>query len=205
MMRNEILRQAVHISGVLFIFFGQFFEKSLTGLFFLLIAFLFLIYSEYITKFEKNKKTLFSRIECRLRDVALMLERKDSRKPFAGAFWFYFGIGLAFLLFPLKAASAAGIVLAVSDSISTVLGLKLGRIKIIGRKTLEGTAAFFITAFIVCFLFFNPLIALFGAIVATFSELLPETKIIYSKGKGIIDDNLLIPIITGFALALVIG
>ena len=199
----EILRQLVHLSGLFFIALAQLIDKMLGGILFMLAAFFFFVYSEYVSRCEKNHKTLLSRIECKLRDFAFMFERKEAKRPFAGAFWFYFGAGLAFLLFPLNAASAAGGVLAISDSLSTIIGKKLGRKRIIGKKTLEGTAAFFVSAFFVCLLFFNPAIAIIGAAAATFAELFPEWKpVSSSRLSGLLDDNLLIPIITGFVLTL---
>ena len=204
-MRKEILRQLVHLSGLLFIAFAWFMDKAFVGILFMLAALFFLLYSEYVGKCGKDHKTMLSRIECRLRDFAFMLERKDARRPFAGAFWFYFGAGLAFLIFPLNTASAAGATLAVSDSLSTIIGKKFGRRKVLGRKTLEGTSAFFLSALFVCVLFFNPAIAITGAAAATLAELIPEWKrVSRSRLSGLLDDNLLIPVITGFVLSVVI-
>lgn len=199
----EILRQLVHMSGLFFIALAQFIDKILVGVLFMLAALFFFLYSEYVSKCEKNHSTMLSKIECKLRDFAFMLERKDSKRMFAGAFWFYFGAGLAFLLFPLNAASAAGAVLAISDSLSTITGKRFGRHSILGKKTLEGTTAFFVSAFLVCLLFFNPAAAFIGAAAAALAELLPEWKrISSSRLSGLLDDNLLIPIITGFVLTL---
>jgi len=200
---SEVLRQLVHMSGLFFIALAQFIDKILVGVLFMLAALFFFLYSEYVNKCEKNHSTLLSTIECKLRDFAFMLERRDSKRMFAGAFWFYFGAGLAFLLFPLNAASAAGATLAISDSLSTIMGKKFGKKHIIGKKTLEGTTAFFVSGVFVCLLFFNPVVAVIGAAAATLAELLPEWKrISSSRLSGLFDDNLLIPIITGFVLAL---
>ena len=200
-MKSEAMRQLVHMSGLLFILLAQFMDKAMAGLLFTLIALFFLVYSEHVSRCEKNHRTLLSKIECRIRDMAFWLERKDSRKPFTGAFWFYMGIGLAFLLFPLKAASAAGAMLAVSDSLSTIIGVRFGRHNLIGKKTYEGTGAFFISAILVCLLFFSPAISLLAAMVATLAELLPEARLFsHSKLKMAASDNLLIPLMTGLSL-----
>lgn len=202
---NEIFRQLVHMSGLVFIALAFFTGKIFAGILFMLAALFFLLYSEYVSKCEKNHSTLLSRLECRLRDFAFMFERKDIKRPFAGAFWFYFGAGLAFLLFPLSAASAAAAILAISDSLSTIIGKKFGRHPVLGKKTLEGTGVFFVSAFLVCMLFFNPFVGIIGALFATLAELLPEwRRISYSRLSGLLDDNLLIPVITGFALTVVL-
>lgn len=192
------------MSGLVFISLAFFIDRISVGILFMLAALFFLLYSEYVSRCGKNRRTLLSRIECRLRDFAFMFERRDANRPFAGAFWFYFGAGLAFLLFPLSAASAAAATLAVSDSLSTIIGKKFGRHTILGKKTFEGTAAFFASAFLVCTLFLNPTMGITGALFATLAELLPEWKrISSSRLSGVLDDNLLIPIITGFVLSIV--
>ena len=197
----EAMRQLVHMSGLLFVLLAQFMDKSAAGLIFILIAVFFLAYSEHVSRCEKNHRTILSRIECRIRDMAFWLERKDSRKPFAGAFWFYMGIGLSFLLFPLKAASAAGLVLAVSDSLSTIIGVRFGSHKLLGKKSWEGTGAFLISSFLLCLLFFPPVLSLLAALVATLAELLPEARTLSSPRLRIIsDDNLLIPLLAGLTL-----
>lgn len=202
---SEIPRQLVHMSGLVFIALAFFIDKMSVGILFMLAALFFLLYSEHVSRCGKNHRTLLSRLECRLRDFAFMLERNDAKRPFRGAFWFYFGAGLAFLLFPLSAASAAAATLAVSDSLSTIIGKKFGRHLILGKKTLEGTAAFFVSAFLVCSLFLNPFLGIIGALFATIAELVPEWKSVSSSRlSGLLDDNLLIPIITGFMLSIVI-
>jgi dolichol kinase len=204
-LRQEILRQLVHMSGLLFIALAQFIGKILVGVLFMLTALFFLLYSEHVRKCVKDHSTLFSRIECKMRDFALFFERKGAPRPFAGAFWFYFGAGLAFLLFPLGPASAAGAVLAVSDSLSTIIGKGFGRHALIGKKTWEGTGAFLISAFLVCLLFFSPPAAFLGAASATVAELLPGwRRISASRFSRVLDDNLLIPVISGLVLTLVI-
>jgi dolichol kinase len=198
---SEIPRQLVHMSGLAFIALAFFIDKMSVGILFMLAALFFLLYSEYVNTCGKNHRTLLSRLECRLREFALMLERKDVKRPFAGAFWFYFGAGLAFLLFPLNAASAAAATLAVSDSLSTIIGKRFGRHPVLGKKTLEGTAAFFTSAFLVCALFLNPFLGITASIAATSAELLPEwRRISSSRLSGLLDDNLLIPLISGFAI-----
>jgi len=204
-MRNEIMRQLVHMSGLAFIALAFLVDKMSAGIMFMLAALFFLLYSEYVTKCGKSHRTLLSRLECRLREFALMFERRDVKRPFTGAFWFYFGAGLAFLLFPLMPAAAAAATLAVSDSLSTIIGKRFGKHAILGKKTLEGTAAFFASAFLMCTLFLGPLMGFAGAVFATLAELFPEWRgASSSRLSGVLDDNLLIPVITGFVLSLVI-
>jgi dolichol kinase len=74
------------------------------------------------------------------------------------------------------------------DAAAALIGKPFGRHKIYPKKSVEGTAACLVVAFI-CLQFFLPLhIALVGAIVATIIEVLP------------FDDNLWVPIGTGVAI-----
>jgi len=204
-MRNEILRQLVHLSGLAFISLAWVAGKTAAGILFLMIAFWFFIYSEHVRIREKSRKNLLRKMESRLRDFALIFERDGTRRPFTGAFWLFLGLGLAFLLFPLQAASAAGATLAVSDSLSTVIGKKFGRKRIIGKKTWAGTLAFFISAILVCLVFLSPAAALAGALAAALAELLPEARFISrSKLSGLLDDNFLIPIIAGLSMTIMV-
>ena len=201
-MRNEILRQLVHLSGLAFIPIAWAAGQIAASAIFLLIAFWFLIYSEHVLSRERSSKNHITRMESRLRGFALIFVRRETKRPFAGAFFFYAGLGLAFLLFPLSIATAAGAVLAISDSLSTIIGMRLGRHKLLGKKTWEGSSAFFISAFLVCLLFFSPVAALLGAIAATLAELLPESKALSrSRLRPLLNDNLLVPLIAGLALA----
>jgi dolichol kinase len=67
-MRKEILRQLVHLSGLVFISLAWFMDKVLVGILFMLAALFFLLYSEYVSKCGKDHKTMLSRIECKLRE-----------------------------------------------------------------------------------------------------------------------------------------
>ncbi len=201
---NELPRQLVHLSGLAFIAFAQLVDKATASIIFFLVAFFFFLYGEHVLICEKHERNLLARLECRLRAFALSLERSESRRPFAGAFWFYIGLGLAFLLFPLPAATAAGATLAVSDSLSTAVGSRLGRHSLLGKKTLEGTAAFLISAFFVCLIFVGPLPALTGAAAATLAELLPGTAWASRNLRNLLDDNLLIPVAGGLVISLLI-
>jgi dolichol kinase len=198
-MRSEILRQIVHLSGLASVAIAQLSGRMAAASLFFLVALFFLAYTEYIARLKKAPSGLLHRMESRFRGFALLFERKGNKKPFLGPFWFYIGLGLSFLIFPLKAATAAGAVLSVSDALSTIVGVRFGRRSITGSKTLEGTAAFFVSSLLICLLWFSPWVSLLAALAATFAEMLP--CLVNPRLKSILDDNLLIPIVTGLSLA----
>ena len=57
-MKREIMRQFVHISGLVFVYLSQFLDKHLSATYFLLIAISFLVYSWYVRKEMKSADRL---------------------------------------------------------------------------------------------------------------------------------------------------
>jgi phosphoserine phosphatase len=105
------------------------------------------------------------------------------------------GIMFSLLLFPKLIASVVIFIVAFSDSIATVIGRFYGRVKIPYNhgKSVEGSIAFLVSAFI-CSIFYLPLgIALIVSFVSCIIESLP-----------IKFDNISIPLGTGLFLGLII-
>ncbi len=110
-----------------------------------------------------------------------------------GAFYFFAGAFITLFLFSEKAVPAL-LVLAFSDSASTIFGKLLPKKIVFGEKTLAGSTAFFLTALIILSFFTSPLLAVFIALTATLVELF---------GFGI-DDNVTIPFTVGFLLFILV-
>ncbi|MBC8548583.1 MAG: haloacid dehalogenase-like hydrolase [Candidatus Brocadiales bacterium] len=105
------------------------------------------------------------------------------------------GVVLSLVLFPALVACVTIAILACADSMATIVGKFYGRIRIPynHKKSLEGSAAFFITAFI-CAVVYVPLkTALIVSLVSCIIESLP-----------IEFDNISIPLGTGLFLGLLI-
>lgn len=191
-MHKEMLRQAVHLSGLAFVFAAQYLDKMQGAVLFLSIGIFFLVYSEYV----RRTKSLLG-----FRNFVYKFEKRKDSRPFKGAYWFYIGCGISFALFPKNIASAASAILAVGDSFSTIIGIHFGRHKIINNKSAEGTLAFFITAFLASLLFVNPVASFIGSAAAAVVELITPPKL-SKRSHWILDDNLLIPITSGFGILL---
>ena len=197
-MQYELHRQLVHLSGVAFIILAQF-AGRLSAIYFLMIAATLFIYSLQIKR-EWKRMHMLARMESEFRDAVLKLERHDAPFPFTGAIWFYLSCGICFLVFPLHIASAATIIMAVGDSLSTIIGTKYGKHSTVGNKTEEGTLAYFLGG-LLCVFFLPPLQAVFAAGLGALLELVPALRPFrgYRK-RGILDDNWLVPIAVGLAL-----
>jgi dolichol kinase len=112
----------------------------------------------------------------------------------------YFAIGIlvTLVIFPAPANSAAIAIFALGDSTASIFGRYFSKTPLPFNKdkSLEGSAAGFFFAFLAGSVFISPFISpltvLAGAAIAMFIEYLPLP----------VNDNLLIPLITGLALTL---
>ncbi|HUI45718.1 MAG TPA: hypothetical protein VL122_07045 [Nitrospirota bacterium] len=125
--------------------------------------------------------------------------RKNEVKKLSGTIPYILGVALSLYAFSAEVASTAICFLAFGDVAATTIGERYGRTKI-GNKSLEGTAAFVIAAFLAGFLL-RPLglhlkawVMICGAIIAAGVELLPFE----------INDNLAIPVLAGAAMELML-
>jgi len=120
-------------------------------------------------------------------------ERKGE-VPGYGSLWYFVGLLLLFSLLknPAHVASAA-LILAGSDGLSTLVGVRYGKnpLPYNKNKTLEGSAAFFASSAIFAYALLGPS-GIFLAVFATVVESLPLG----------IDDNLTIPLASSIFLRL---
>ncbi len=99
-------------------------------------------------------------------------ERKKDieRFPFKGAIFYGLGIIFPITLLETKYAVAVILILSVGDSVSNLVGRTYGRIRILD-KSLEGTLAFFLGAWLAASVVVDPTHALIMAAVASVIEL----------------------------------
>lgn len=116
--------------------------------------------------------------------------------PGTGAILMVFGILLATLLYPPLIAGAATLILAFGDSASTFFGKKYGEIKlkVNKKKSLEGSFAGFLFAFIASMFLVGIELAFLGSFVGMFFESIND--------RVGLDDNLIIPVVAGIAMVL---
>lgn len=125
-----------------------------------------------------------------------LLRAEEQLKESAGM-PFVMGLLLTLLSFPKVVALCAIFTLAIADPMSAIIGIRFGKNKIFKRKSVEGSAAFFISTLAIIIFVFGSLyghdvfiVSILGLIVAsvmTALELIPVR----------VDDNLTIPIATG--------
>jgi len=185
--KREIFRKSIHFLGCAFPFLAVI-NKSIT-LYLLLITIIGYIISE-ILRFTGISLSPFSHITRRA------LRHSENSGLIFGPISLGIGIALTIYLFDFKIYTPAVLIVSISDSLSALVGKRFGKVYILGmkNKTLQGTIAFFISAFLILITMYPLSVALITAIFASLIELLPYPIL----------DNLLIPLGTAFFLHFVL-
>lgn len=135
-------------------------------------------------------------------DILDILERSSNRSSFPGIGVITFTVGalMSWLLFDFHIALASIAILTVGDSINIIVGHIFGRRKHVWNdsKWVEGTIVGFIGAFIWACVFVDWQVALAGSVAGMLVEV-PYLTV----GRFKLDDNLLIPIVSGGIMCLV--
>lgn len=119
-----------------------------------------------------------------------------------GATYVLLGALLSVWLFPKPIAIAVLFIQVISDTAASLMGLRYGRTRFLG-KSVAGSGAFFLTALAILWLTWpaKKEIDLLAAAVATVAEALPALRF----GRYELNDNLIVPLLTGFVLCLLLG
>ena len=106
-----------------------------------------------------------------------------------------FGFILVTLIFEKDIVIASMLITSISDSLAAIIGMKFGTIRLKNNKSIEGFYTFFISTYIILFLFSNELYfyVLIISVIIAFSELITPTKY----------DNIIIPILSSLCLYLI--
>jgi dolichol kinase len=118
----------------------------------------------------------------------------------AGTSYLITGVGLIVFIFPREVVLLTLLFLAFADPLASFFGIKFGKDKIFGHKSLQGTmAAFFVCSILTfAFLFSHNLlmdrlviVSLLGGLIGALSELVPVGKL---------DDNFTLPVLSAIFL-----
>ncbi len=124
-----------------------------------------------------------------------ILRRHERKGSITGATYYIIGTFLCIVIFDKNIAIVSIFFIVLGDTAAALVGKAWGRIKLMGRKSLEGSAACFIVCAVISVFWIDPVIGITGAFVATLAELLPLR----------IDDNLTVPLISGAAMQLMVA
>ena len=116
--------------------------------------------------------------------------RPGEERRLTGSTYYLVACWFTILAFERTVAAAALLVLACADTAASVVGQAMGGYRLTKGKTLSGTGAFVVTAFLVTLPLFPATTAFAGAIIAAVAECLPLP----------LDDNITIPLAAGISL-----
>ena len=187
-MIKELLRKSTHLSGLVLPILYIFLDKhdmllivgGITGIA-IVVELLKWLYSPFGELFFRYFKPL--------------LRSHERKGAITGATYFIASNFLCIFFFEKNIAIVCIFFMVLGDTAAALVGTRWGRIKLIGKKSLEGSAACFVVCGVIALFWLNPIIGLTGAFVATLVELLPLR----------IDDNFTVPLISGTVMQLMIN
>ena len=179
-MIGELLRKSIHLSGLVLPVIYLFLDRrpmlilmgGLTG---------FALAVELVKWCSPHFGKFFFRI------FKPLLRTHERKGAMTGATYYLISAFLCILLFYKMVAIVCIFFMILGDMAAALVGKKWGRTKLLGPKSLEGSAACFIVCVAIALVKLNPTMAIIGALVATLVELIPFP----------IDDNLTVPLISG--------
>jgi dolichol kinase len=126
--------------------------------------------------------------------------RENEVDKIAGTSYLLTGVTLIAFIFPHDIVLLTLLFLAFADPIASYFGIRFGKDKILGQKSLQGTLAAFFVCAILTFFFLSfhdllmdrlVLLSLLGGVIGCLAELIPIGKL---------DDNLTLPVVSATAL-----
>lgn len=129
--------------------------------------------------------------------------RKSEIDRFAGTTYLFSGVTLIAFIFPPQVVLLSILFLAFADPLASYWGIRFGKDKIFGDKSLQGTLAAFFVCAIITFAYLSAnwilpdrifVLSLLGGLIGALAELIPVGKL---------DDNFSLPVLSATALWLV--
>ena len=180
---SDFLRETIHFSAIIVPILAML--LGLSAVVILILAVVALYTLSELVRMEGKNLPLFSQI------TNLAASQTERYEFVSAPLYFAMGILLTLVLFPAPASSAAIAIFAAGDSTASIFGGFSKKVLPINKgKSLEGTIAGFIFAFLAGSLFITPWKALIGAFVAITIEAAPLP----------VNDNILMPLLAGLSL-----
>ncbi len=193
--RNQIhlSRRFWHCAGVIFIFILYWFVPPATAPWLAIAIATFMIGFDWARLRNPRLNRLFTWIFKRVM-------REDERHKFAASTAMLAGVTIIICLFPRNVVLLTLLFLAVADPMASYFGIRFGKDKLIGNKSLQGSMAAFAACFLLALGFFSYMdlmterqfiACLLAGLIGAASELVPIGKL---------DDNLVFPVLSAIGL-----
>ena len=183
----ELLRKTTHLAGFFLPLFYIVLDRSTMLVIVGCLAGIAVVV-EFLKWVSARFRALFFRV------FKPILRTHEQKGALTGATYYIVSILLCIFFFEKSIAIVCIFFIILGDTAAALVGKKWGQTKLIGNKSLEGSAACFIVCAAISLFWLNPIIGLTCAFVATIVELLPLR----------INDNLTVPIISGAVMQLMI-
>ena len=184
---NDFVREDIHASGFFVPVIASYIGVPIVGTLIFIIALIYTV-SE-LWRLDGKEIPIISAI------TQHAASQSELRGFTAAPLYFALGILLTLVFFPTRAGYAAIAMFCLGDSAASLFGGRISNSLPFNKgKTWEGSVAGFFFAFLAGLFFVSPPLALAGAAIAMTIEVLPLP----------INDNILVPVITGAALTLLI-
>lgn len=194
-LNNELVRKSIHLfSSAIPITYYFLFERN-TEIYILIL----LALASVLIDILRNKNIWFSNLYLKFFNPILRKhERGEGKIMLTGATYVAIAFLLCVIAFPKPVAVTSMLILSISDSFAAIIGKAYGR-HYVSSKTIEGSAAFFVTGMIVIMItpkmtdsISEYALASVAVLVTTLFELIPLK----------IDDNIVIPMFFGITYLL---
>lgn len=190
----HIARKIWHMSGVFTMFSAWMFLPYWVSITCLVIGWLLFVPTDFI----RQKNPDFNRT---LSNIFRPIMRSSELNKLAGTTYLLTGTLLITLLFNKGVVSLSLLFLAFADPIASYIGIKYGKDKIFGHKSVQGFVAAFVVCSTLCFiyLYYNQVqkhllvVSLFAGIIGALAELIPLAKL---------DDNFTMPVLSSVGLSI---
>ena len=193
--RNNIhlSRRVWHFFGVLFIFTLYWFVPPARAPWVAIAVSIFMIGFDWARLRTPRLNRLFTWIFSRVM-------REDERHKFAASTAMLAGVTIIICFFPRNVVLLTLLFLALADPMASYFGIRYGKDKLIGNKSLQGTIAAFATCFLLALGFFSYMelmverqfiACLLAGLIGAVSELVPVWKL---------DDNFVFPVLSAIGL-----
>ncbi|KKG53901.1 diacylglycerol/polyprenol kinase family protein [Methanosarcina mazei] len=203
-LKGELERQLIHLfTGIFFIIFVYLTgDHALTLLLLLLVFYLAVI---YVILNEMLPSPLYAFL-CRWGRPG------KQNIPLKGTILLVCGIVVSLILFPEEIVYASIAVVGFGDSVATIAGVTLGRHKLpySENKSIEGTLAGILAAFLTSMFFVTPVQAFVGSAGGMLLESVVDLQTIKELNsqaayKFFLNDNFLIPVFSGLLMFITTG
>ncbi len=184
----ELLRKGTHLSGLIIPILYFFLDKPI-----MVIVGGSLFCIAIVVELAKRLFPTFSNYFFRY--LKPLLRVHEQKGAITGATYYLTSIFLCILIFDKSIAITCILFITLGDTAAALVGKRWGRTKLIGNKSLEGSAACFVVCLLTTLFSINPIVGITGAFFATVTELLPLR----------IDDNLTVPLISGAVMQLMVS